>query len=427
MTALAVPHVVEQIGSYAGFVAVVGLAVLSALYISQARDLRRLREWAGRAPERAAEQAARGVPQPLPGRTVTPKPAAQKPGAGVAQAPGGAAATAGAAPATAAAAAASGGKPAAQKPDAAPAPAGAAATPGGTATPATPGATPGGAGTATPGAPAPATAAAQAGSPGGGEGSTSTGTAEPDKADAAAPEKAGADGGDGSPPEVAPVPVATGGAKDDEEPGEEPGSDAASNGSPPETAPPPPPPRPTASLPRRTAPLPSSRPSQTAIPPRPGAKRARRGPEPRYIALAVVGVLVVGAGAAVGIPKLLEEDDAPAPAQRESTQTGSGATPSVAPDEITVSVLNGTTVPGLAAQVGDQVENEGFVLGNVTNAAEQQRATSIVMYAPGHTRDARLVARRLRLDRNVEPVDPDSQGLAGDATVVVVVGQDQTR
>jgi hypothetical protein len=45
---------IQQIGSYAGFAAVVGLAVLSALYFSQARDLRRLREWAGRAPDRPA-------------------------------------------------------------------------------------------------------------------------------------------------------------------------------------------------------------------------------------------------------------------------------------------------------------------------------------------------------------------------------------
>src|SRR5581483_11410254 len=52
-------HLVQEIGSYAGFAAVVGLAVLSALYFSQARDVKRLREWAGRAPERAAEQEAR--------------------------------------------------------------------------------------------------------------------------------------------------------------------------------------------------------------------------------------------------------------------------------------------------------------------------------------------------------------------------------
>src|SRR5690242_4921676 len=64
--ALHIPHVVEQAGSIAGFAAILGLAVLSALYFSQARDLRRLREWAGRAPERAAE----GGPGAVPGRVV---------------------------------------------------------------------------------------------------------------------------------------------------------------------------------------------------------------------------------------------------------------------------------------------------------------------------------------------------------------------
>jgi hypothetical protein len=47
--------IVTNIGAFAGFAAVVGLAVLSMLYFSQARDVRRLREWAGRAPEREAE------------------------------------------------------------------------------------------------------------------------------------------------------------------------------------------------------------------------------------------------------------------------------------------------------------------------------------------------------------------------------------
>src|SRR4051794_41690707 len=65
--ALHIPHVVEQAGSVAGFAAVLGLAVLSALYFFQARDLRRLREWAGRAPERAAEGQPGAV---VPGRVV---------------------------------------------------------------------------------------------------------------------------------------------------------------------------------------------------------------------------------------------------------------------------------------------------------------------------------------------------------------------
>src|SRR5690349_19870661 len=76
--ALHIPHVVEQVGSLAGFAAVIGLAVLSALYFSQARDLRRLREWAGRAPERAAEGGPAAA-SPIPGRVVA-QPQQQKPG-----------------------------------------------------------------------------------------------------------------------------------------------------------------------------------------------------------------------------------------------------------------------------------------------------------------------------------------------------------
>lgn len=47
---------IRDIGAVAGLGAFLGLAILSLLYFSQARDLRRLREWAGRAPERDAEE-----------------------------------------------------------------------------------------------------------------------------------------------------------------------------------------------------------------------------------------------------------------------------------------------------------------------------------------------------------------------------------
>src|SRR5213592_2994075 len=49
----------KTIGALAGLAAVPGLGVLSLLYFGQAREVRRLREWAGRAPERAAELEAR--------------------------------------------------------------------------------------------------------------------------------------------------------------------------------------------------------------------------------------------------------------------------------------------------------------------------------------------------------------------------------
>ena len=62
-------EIIQEIGSYAGLAAILGLAVLSALYFSQARDVRRLRDWAGRAPERTSEPAAqptRVVARPVP-------------------------------------------------------------------------------------------------------------------------------------------------------------------------------------------------------------------------------------------------------------------------------------------------------------------------------------------------------------------------
>ena len=46
---------IETVGPYAGMLAMVGLLVVTVLLFSQARDLRRLREWAGGAPERDAE------------------------------------------------------------------------------------------------------------------------------------------------------------------------------------------------------------------------------------------------------------------------------------------------------------------------------------------------------------------------------------
>jgi hypothetical protein len=50
-------HAIESIGPVLGIVAFVGLAILAFLLFQQARDIRRLREWAGRAPERSTEAA----------------------------------------------------------------------------------------------------------------------------------------------------------------------------------------------------------------------------------------------------------------------------------------------------------------------------------------------------------------------------------
>ena len=47
--------VIQTVGAYAGLISLFGIVVLAMLCFSQARDLRRLREWAGGAPERDSE------------------------------------------------------------------------------------------------------------------------------------------------------------------------------------------------------------------------------------------------------------------------------------------------------------------------------------------------------------------------------------
>jgi LytR cell envelope-related transcriptional attenuator len=97
----------------------------------------------------------------------------------------------------------------------------------------------------------------------------------------------------------------------------------------------------------------------------------------------------------------------------------------VNPANVTVAVLNGTTVPGLAATIMDQVEEAGFGAGTVANfLPNQQLGESVVQYTPGHEREAAAVSRRLGIAQR-EAVNPSSQELAGDATVVVLVGADE--
>ena len=48
------------------------------------------------------------------------------------------------------------------------------------------------------------------------------------------------------------------------------------------------------------------------------------------------------------------------------------------------------------------------------------------MHAPGAERAAAAVGRRLGIAQR-EPIEPDTQALGGDATVVVIAGADQTQ
>jgi hypothetical protein len=154
-------------------------------------------------------------------------------------------------------------------------------------------------------------------------------------------------------------------------------------------------------------------------------------PQFRYLALAAGG-LVILAGAGFGAVQLLEEDQSsPSPnrvsKERERRDRGSSSsTPSVNPSSVTVAVLNGTTIAGLAALVGEEARGEGFTLGTVTNAAQTNQAKSEVLYRNGQKNSASAVARRLKIG-TTKPVDPLSADLAGSFDVVVLVGADRSQ
>jgi LytR cell envelope-related transcriptional attenuator len=429
------PEIIQEIGAYAGLASVVGLAVISALYFSQARDVKRLREWAGRAPERA-EQGAPAVPgrvvaqpqaQPEPGAKPEPaRPAAPPvPGQAPVPVPGRAApAPAAQAPAPApAAAAATGARPAAATPAGgrpAPVPAAAAAS-GQAAASAGQASAPSGQAAASAGhASAPSgQAAASAGeaAASAGEGPASSGqgatTAAPPRP-APAPAGANSQGATQAPPKPA-VPVPGGGNAG---------------------ARPPAPPVPRPSPASRAVPQP------TAIIPPPRRERwyRRLAASPLYLVLTIAGVLIVGGAAAFGVTQLVSDDAGSGSGQSEPRISGAGdgggggdegrqrqrrRGGGVNPASVTVAVLNGTTVPGLAATLSDQVEAAGFQEGTIANfLPNQQLAESVVQYTPGHEREATAVGRKLDITQR-EAANPSSQELAGDATVIVLVGADK--
>ena len=92
------------------------------------------------------------------------------------------------------------------------------------------------------------------------------------------------------------------------------------------------------------------------------------------------------------------------------------------PGEIEVSVLNGTSVAGLAATYGDKVEGKGFSLGAVTNSSSSF-AESVVMFRPGSKPEARRVAKQLSIQK-LQPMNGEIEAVAAGADVAVIVGED---
>jgi hypothetical protein len=147
----------------------------------------------------------------------------------------------------------------------------------------------------------------------------------------------------------------------------------------------------------------------------------------RYVTVALV---VLGGAAAYGVTQLTGDDGGDKSGSVLANHDNAlsdepkrdGA--AVKPGNVTVAVLNGTTVPGLAAALRDQIAAAGFKKGTINNFSDQQLATSVVQYAPGHAAEAKAVSSSVGISRR-EPISADSRALAPDATVIVIAGADK--
>jgi hypothetical protein len=369
---------VQKYGAYVAIACFFGLAVLSLLYFAQARELRRLREWAGRSPERPEELEARvdalaaaigRVPQPAPARRAVPQPAAVATNGAHKLKPEQVAALA--------FARAAGVPQPPHPPQPAPAPAP---------------------------VPQPVAVAAEA----------------PEEVVAPAPAPAPA-------PATAveePVPVTGNGHGSGDVPA--PVTPAA---------------RRTPAAPLRATP-PPRRPAPTPARRVPSGPPPRRETSRRSIALTIAfGVVVLAAVVFAGV-KVLGGGGSDTPSSVRNpvvtpgeTASGGGGgakpTPTATPSRATttVMVLNGTTETGLAATTQDRLLTAGYAQKNTSAgnnpASDQQRTSSVVMYKTGARAKARDVARVLNI-RDVRPIDGATQANGGGKDVIVVVGSDKS-
>ncbi len=408
--AFSLQHEVEKYGAYVGLAAFLGLAILTVLYFAQARELKRLRDWAGRAPERAREVEALAVanaeerlrvPEPAPARSGTVGPA---------------------------------------QPVAAPSGNG-----HGTGTPAP-----------IPIGPRPAVAVAAAAA-----------RAEASVVTDDAPEAAEEEAPDADATQLHPAPAEPDAAPPDtsEEPGdeaaapetgEEEAEEAAApsgngTGSTPPVIPratPRPQPRPEPAAPLRA---PAASRTVNTPPRRPATAPARGGDEgssraTRFTLITVGGIVVVallafgatqlfgggGGDEPKAAPNVAQSPTGTSDAGNSGGGNGSADVAGQRPDTV-VTVLNGTPTDGLAGATRDKLLKAGYsdAVGMVRtgNNTDQQRQDSIVYFAPGQRRMARDVAQVLGITTQPEAVDQDTlalanntgEGAAGHETDVVVI------
>jgi hypothetical protein len=162
---------------------------------------------------------------------------------------------------------------------------------------------------------------------------------------------------------------------------------------------------------------------RAALVPHPRWRRfVSRATQPRVLVAIAVAAIVLGVGGIFVSEQLLSEDEP------QGTKVGA-----IDRADVTVAVLNGTAVNGLAGKVGADVESNGYQLGAV-GGTEPGFEKSVVLFADGQKAAAQKVARDLGLDeRKVERLNRATRAEAADPesgeppNVVVIAGEDRAQ
>jgi hypothetical protein len=149
------------------------------------------------------------------------------------------------------------------------------------------------------------------------------------------------------------------------------------------------------------------------------------------IAVASLAAIAVGVIVLTGSGKSTSSASKSSSSATLASHRSAAATP-VQPATVTVSVLNGTDMQGLALGVSDRLQADGYRKGSVANASDQTHISTIVAYmTPADRRDAVAVATSLKLGpAAVQLVDPTTKATvcppaqACTSRVVVTVGKD---
>jgi hypothetical protein len=141
------------------------------------------------------------------------------------------------------------------------------------------------------------------------------------------------------------------------------------------------------------------------------------------VLIVVLATSVFGGGSSKPVRNQVE----PTPGSSSQSSSAAGSSASVVPSSVTVAVLNGTSVPGLARTVANSLQRDGYQIGTVTNAPVQQHSATTVAYGSGGRSAARAVAQAIGVDpTTIGPEDTGTRSIAGrQASVVVTVGADR--